>query len=138
LKGIVLDASVAVAWCFLDEVSEYAEAVLLALKERMALVPAVWSLEVANAVLVAERAQRVKLQEVRRFAQILGDLTIVEYGQPVADALGNVLPLAMDYGLTAYDAAYLDLAMRQGAPLATFDGRLQKACRAAGIEIFAA
>jgi len=117
-------------------VTGYAEAVLLALRTRTALVPAIWALEVTNAVLAAQRAERVKPQEIRFFVDLLRELSIIEYTQPVGDALSNVLPLAQAHGLTAYDAAYLDLAVRQGAPLASFDGKLQKACRSAGIEIF--
>jgi predicted nucleic acid-binding protein len=138
VKGIVLDASVAVSWCFVDEVTDYAEAVLSALRTRTALVPAIWALEVTNAVLAAQRAKRVKPQEIRLFVDLLGELSIIEYTQPVGDALSNVLPLAQEHGLTAYDASYMDLAARQGVPLASFDGKLQRACRAAGVEIFVA
>jgi predicted nucleic acid-binding protein len=78
----------------------------------------------------------VKPPDVRRFVELLGGLTIIERPQTVADTLSNVLPLAREYGLSAYDAAYLDVAVRQGAPLATLDNALQKAGRSAGIEIF--
>jgi predicted nucleic acid-binding protein len=63
---------------------------------------------------------------------------IIEDSQTVADSVSNVLPLAREYDLSAYDAAYLDVAVRQGAPLATLDNALQKAGRAAGIKIFKA
>lgn len=56
--------------------------------------------------------------------------------QPVGDHVSNVLPLAREYGLSAYDAAYLELSIRQGAPLATLDDRLGKAARRAGVTIF--
>jgi predicted nucleic acid-binding protein len=56
--------------------------------------------------------------------------------QGVAESVSNVLPLGRQYGLSAYDAAYLDVAMRNGAPLATLDGGLRKAGRKAGVEIF--
>ncbi len=136
MKGIVLDASVAVSWCFVDEVTDYAEAVLRALRNNTALVPAIWALEVSNAVLAAQQDKRVRPQEIHLFMDLLGELRIVEYTQPVGHALRDVLPLAQEHGLTAYDASYLNLAARQGAPLASFDGKLQKACRAAGVEIF--
>jgi predicted nucleic acid-binding protein len=138
LTGIVVDASVALAWCFPDEASEYADAVLVALEGRTVIVPAIWALEITNAVLVGERRKRVKRPDVRRFVELLGGLTIVEHSQEVADTVINMLPLAREYGLSAYDAAYLDVAARQGAPLATVDGALRQAGRSAGIEIFKA
>ena len=133
--GIVIDASVALAWCFPDEASEYADGVLVALEDRTALVPAIWPVEIANALLVGERRKRIRQPEVGRFVELLKGLSIVEDGRPFADTVTNILPLAREHDLSAYDAAYLDVAVRQGAPLATLDGALQKACRAAGIKI---
>ncbi len=131
-----MDASVALAWCFPDEASEYADAVLVALEGRTVIVPAVWALEITNAVLVAERRKRMKQQDVRRFVELLGGLTIIEHSQTVADTVSHVLLLAREYNLSAYDAAYLDVAVQQGAPLATQDSALQKAGRSAGLRIF--
>ncbi len=136
MTGIVVDASVALAWCFPDEASEYADAVLVALEGRSVIVQAVWALEITNAVLVAERRKRMKQQDVRRFVELLGGLTIIEHSQTVADTVSHVLLLAREYNLSAYDAAYLDVAVQQGAPLATQDSALQKAGRSAGLRIF--
>ena len=136
MTGIVVDASVALAWCFPDEASEYADGVLVALEGRTVIVPAVWALEIANAVLVAERRKRVKQQEVRRFVELLGGLTILEHSQTAAETVKNVLPLARAYSLSAHDAAYLDVAVRRGAPLATQDRTLRKAARSEGLAIF--
>ena len=137
MKSVVVDASVALAWCFPDESSDYADAVLLALEGLAMLVPAVWGLEIANAVLVGERSKRLRRPEVRRFTTLLESLSPVQDVQPVGELVNDVLPLAREYGLSAYDAAYLELSMRHGASLATIDGRLQKAALKAGIEIFA-
>jgi predicted nucleic acid-binding protein len=134
--GIVIDASVALAWCFPDEASEYADGVLVALDGRTAIVPAIWQVEVANALLVGERRKRIRQPEARRFIELLKGLSILEDGQPFAETVSNVLPLAREYDLSAYDAAYLDVAVRHGAPLATLDKALQKAGRAAGLKIF--
>jgi predicted nucleic acid-binding protein len=135
-NGIVIDASVALAWCFPDEASDYADSVLVALEDRTAMVPAIWSVEITNALLVGERRKRIRQPEVRRFVDLLKGLRILEDGQPFADTVSNILPLAREYELSAYDAAYLDVAVRHGAPLATLDAALQKANRAAGIKIF--
>ena len=135
MKGIVIDASVALAWCFPDEASAYADAVLVGLEGRSILVPAVWSLEVANAIAVGERRKRITDPEIRQFVQLLQGLPIQEVVMPVAVSVSSVLPLAREYGLSAYDASYLDVAMKNGAPLATADGRLEKAARKAGVAI---
>jgi len=83
LSGIVVDASVALAWCFPEEASEYADTVLVALEGHPVLVPAVWALEIMNAVVVAERRRRVSQPEVRRFVELLDGLTINELSLPV-------------------------------------------------------
>jgi predicted nucleic acid-binding protein len=134
----VVDASVALAWCFPDEASDYADAVLVALEGRIILVPAIWGLEIANAVLAGERSNRLRQPEIRRFTTLLESLSPVQDVQPVCDCVNDVLPLAREYGLSAYDAAYLELSIRHGAPLATLDGKLRKAAQKAGIEVFAA
>jgi predicted nucleic acid-binding protein len=136
VTGIVIDASVALAWCFPDEASDYADGVLVALEDRTVMVPAIWSVEIANALLVGERRKRIRQPEVRRFVELLKGLSIIEDGQPFADTVSNILPLAWEYDLSAYDAAYLNVAVRHGAPLATLDSELQKAARLAGIKIF--
>lgn len=131
----MLDASVALAWCFPDEASAYAESVLVALEGNTILVPSVWALEIANAVLVGERQKRLRQPEIARFTTLLEYLS----GAGLATGfrnLSNVLPLARRYGLSAYDAAYLEVAIRNGAPLATLDAKLQKAARGAGVGVF--
>jgi predicted nucleic acid-binding protein len=135
LKGIVLDASVALAWCFPDEVSDYADSVLEQVETQTVIVPPIWAVEIANALLVGERRKRIRQPEIRRFVDLMNGLSIVEEKQPFADTVSNILPLAREYDLSAHDAAYLDVAIRHEIPLATFDGALQKACAKAGIKI---
>jgi predicted nucleic acid-binding protein len=136
LSGIVVDASVALAWCFPDESNEDADSVLLKLKGQTIIVPAVWALEIANVLLVGERQKRLKQPEISRFIGLLGGLSVFQDSQTVSESVVNILPLAREYGLSAYDAAYLELAIRHNAPMATLDGSLQKAARKAGVPIF--
>lgn len=136
MTGIVIDASVALAWCFPDEASDYADEVLVALDGQAILVPALWAIEITNAVLEAERRKRIKQPEIRQFAALLNELTVVMDSPSLLETMSNLLPLAREYGLSAYDASYLDVAMRRGAALATLDSNLQNAGRKAGIEIF--
>ena len=72
----------------------------------------------------------------RRFVELLDGLTVLMDSQTVTESVSNILPIAREYGLSAYDAAYLDMAVRHGAPLATLDCQLQKVGQKAGIEIF--
>ena len=136
MNSVVVDASTALAWCFPDEASGYADDVLVALEGKTILVPAVWSLEVANAILVGERKKRLRLSEIRQFTTLLESLSPVQDTQPVSENVVNVLPLARQYNLSAYDAAYLELSVRRGAQLATLDGKLRKAAQIAGVRIF--
>ena len=136
MSTVVIDASVALAWCFPDEDSGYADAVLVQLEGHSILVPSVWTLEVANGVLVGERSKRLGQPEIRRFAKLLENLSLVQDSQSLSEHLSTVLPLARAHGLSAYDAAYLELAARHGAPLATLDRKLRKAAETAGVQIF--
>ena len=134
---MVIDASVTLAWCFPDEGSSYADAVLVELKGNSILVPASWALEVANGVLVGERNKRLLQPEIRRFGTLLENLPVVQDVQSMSEYIRNVLPLAREYGLSAYDAAYLELSVRFGAPLATLDEKLRKAGQSAGVKLYA-
>jgi predicted nucleic acid-binding protein len=136
LSNMVLDASVALAWCFPDESSDYADEVLMAMAGQTVMVPAIWPLEIANALLVGERRRRLKALEISRFAALLDELSIVQDTQSVAERIDRVLPVARDCNLAAYDAEYLELAFRQSAPLATLDLDMQKAAKRMGIPRF--
>ena len=96
MTGIVIDASVALAWCFPDEASEYGDGVLVALEGRAILVPALWSVEITNAVLMAERRKRVKHPEIRRFVELLDALTVIMDSQSVTESVSNILPIARE------------------------------------------
>jgi len=136
LSDVVVDASVALAWCFPDEASDYADRVLVALERHTVVVPPVWTLELANAVLVGERRKRLKRPDILRFVTLLEGLSILQESQPMSDSINNVLPLARDCELSAYDAAYLELALRRGAPMATLDLNLRKAAKRVGVPSF--
>src|ERR1700730_13081551 len=123
------------AWCFEDEASAYTEGVLDRLRETQALVPAIWPLEVANVLLAAERHDRLNEATTAHFAQLLQLLPILVEGADVARILVFVLAVARVHGLSAYAAAYLGSASRQGRALATQDGRLRKAAGNAGVAV---
>jgi predicted nucleic acid-binding protein len=136
VNRFVLDTSVAVSWFFEDEAGEYTNAVLESLTEWEAVVPSLWPLEVANVLLVAERRRRCSEAEAVRFIELLESLPIATDDDTARCALHGAYQLAREYALTAYDAAYLELAMRLGAPLATLDRQLAEAAAKAGVTIF--
>lgn len=131
----VLDASVALAWCFEDEATSQTEAVLDRLAEDSAVAPSLWELEVVNVLLLAERRGRLTESQAARFVALLSQLPI-HISSAHAD-MGAVLAAGRHHGLTAYDAAYLVLAEREGIALATMDGRLRAAAQAAGVPLLA-
>ena len=133
---IVLDCSTTMGWCFDDEASRFADRALNALQETEGLVPSIWTLEVINVLLVAERHGRLTEAGTMRFLDLLGDLPIRVEERDASVAFGSSLACGRRFGLTSYEAAYLDLAMRTGTPLATSDRKLRKACRGAGVELF--
>lgn len=135
MREIVVDASIALAWCFPDEKSEYADAVLVALEGQQILVPSVWPLEITNAIVVGRRRNRIDSLQTQRFVELLEGLKIRESVLPLTWCTSNVLPLAQEYGLSAYDASYLAVAIRHNTPLATLDTILSKAARKIGIEV---
>ena len=137
--SFVLDASVALLWLVPESNPagvEYASATLKALKESQAIVPSLLALEAANVVAKVESRGLVAEADSQRFIALLGRLNIVTDPATAAHALGDTLNLARRYKLSAYDAAYLELALRAGLPLATLDANLVKAATRAGVPIF--
>ena len=137
MAEFVLDGSLALAWYFKDEADPYADAVAARLPTARAAVPLIWPLEVANAVLMGERRQRSTEAQAAQWLTYLGCLPIAVDDQTSDRAWGEVLSLARAHGLSAYDAAYLELALRRGLPLATLDDRLKAAASAVGVPAFA-
>lgn len=136
MTRFVLDASVVLAWCFEDEKNPAAERVL----DRMAagaeaLAPAIWPFEVANALRSAERQKRLAPAETTRLLDRLLGLAITLEPSGTPAVFDRVLSRAREYNLTVYDAAYLELAVRTGLPLATLDRDLTKAARAMGVTL---
>jgi len=131
----VVDNSIVMTWCFKDEVSPYADAVLDSLSLAVAVVPAIWPLEVINVLLVAERRKRLHESDSVRFISLLSQLPIVVDRSWPERSMKDLLTLGRENNLSSYDAAYLELAMRQGLPMATLDQRLLEAARRVDIPV---
>lgn len=129
MTAFVLDVSVTMSWCFEDEASDETWALLDRLAEETAIVPGMWSAEVANVLLVAERRRRIDRAKVRMFAAQLSALPIVVEETSASRTMGDVLAIGRETGLAVYDALYLDLALRHSLPLATTDLKMRAAAR---------
>ena len=135
----VLDNSVTMRWLLAAEKRAdqvYAESVLSSLAQAQALVPDLWHLEVCNVSLGAERRGDITAGEVEAFLAHLEDLPVRVDPMSSAKAFSRTLGLARSYALSAYDAAYLELAIREHAPLATLDKSLRKAATRAGVPLY--
>jgi predicted nucleic acid-binding protein len=129
----VVDCSVALAWCFPDEKAPYPQAVLDSLARARAVVPSLWHLEVGNCLLVGERRKRSTEADTVNWLTFLRSLPIAVDDETVTRAWSDALHLARAHGLSTYDAAYLELALRRGLPLATLDAPLKAAAQAVGV-----
>ena len=133
--AFVLDCSVTMAWCFGDEATAAAFAVLDRLGSETAVVPPHWFLEVANVLTMAEKRKRMTAPATTEFLKLLSALDI-EIDNVTADrTFPHVLPLCRKYSLTSYDAAYLELAIRRQLPLASLDTELRLGAKQAGIKV---
>jgi predicted nucleic acid-binding protein len=131
----VVDNSIVMTWCFQDEVNLYAEGVLDSLTGAIAVVPAIWPLEVINVLLVAERKKRLSEADSAHFLSMLSQLPIVVDRSWPERTMKDLLVLGRTNSLSSYDAAYIELAMRQGLPLATLDRKLLDAARKVNVPL---
>jgi predicted nucleic acid-binding protein len=138
VTDLVLDASVALSWCFKNEATATADRVLERLATEAASVPAIWHLEIANVLALSERRGRITPANSSEFIALLEALDVVIDDGTPSRALGLVFDLARAERLTAYDAAYLELAMRLGIPLASKDADLCDAAERLGVNVLRA
>jgi predicted nucleic acid-binding protein len=135
----ILDASTALAWMFRrvkrDE-DRLANEALLRIQKSGGVVPALWFPEIANGILVAERLVAVPIHTSASFLGLVETLPIEQDKVHPSSVFATILSLARSHGLTSYDATYLELVLRTGGILATFDGQLAEAVRRAGGRVF--
>ena len=135
MSGFVLDASTALAWCFKDETSTNADRAQQILADSVALVPRIWHAEVANGLLAGERRRHIDSTDLERSLNLLRTFDIRTDSDDLAGRLLEIIRLARRHRLSFYDSVYLDLAMREGLPLATVDTALARAAQAVGVTL---
>ena len=135
----VLDNSVAMRWLLASEKAadqNYAEAVLKTLTDVDARVPNLWHLEAANVLLAAEKNGNIDARTAEAFIAHLDSLPLQVDSLTAQQAFNRTLALARAYKLSTHDAAYLELALREGLPLATLDKDLIKAAKKANVQLY--
>jgi len=135
LSGFVVDTSVIVSWCLRDEKDDYSNRILDQISASEAVIPSLARFEIANVLLVAERRNRLTEADTNRFIRLLASLPIRVDQEPYDLGLEKILAIGRQHQLSAYDAAYLELAMREGLSLATRDRNLRDAALKCGIHL---
>jgi predicted nucleic acid-binding protein len=131
----VLDCSMTMAWAFRDETTPGTLNVLELAAHEACVAPSVWPLEVCNAAISAQRHGRFTDDDVPRFLGLVNGLRVSVDQCTLRHVFDNMLPLAVRHAISSYDAAYLELALRKRAPLATLHAGLARAARAAGVAL---
>lgn len=137
MKRFIPDASIVLSWGLENVADPLARQVFELWRHGEAVVPSIWSLEIANGFLTAEKRERITSDRVAFFLSALGSLRIQTVDLKPGDVFSDVMPLAREYQLTSYDTAYLHLAKSTGVPLATLDQALAAAARKAGVKLLA-
>jgi predicted nucleic acid-binding protein len=130
----VLDSSVALGAFFHDEQDAYSLAVWQSLADAQAVVPALWHLEMGNILSRAMKAGRISAGALEESWQQLSRVGLQTV--PVEGEARHWTQRAADWGLSAYDACYLDTALQQRLPLATKDKLLAHAARRVGVPLY--
>lgn len=133
--AFIIDCSVTMAWCFASEATSSTSKIQERLDKEVALVPAHWFLEVTNVLAMAERRKRITAAQATTFLSFLETMDIEVDAEGPGRAFAHVLPLCRSQGLTAYDAAYLELALRRGVPIASLDDDLRASAKALGVDV---
>jgi len=135
VSAVVIDSSAALSWCFEDEASPRSDALFEQVRDQGAVVPGLWHLEVANVLLQAEKRGRITTADVTMRLDLIAELPIMTDNETTARAWREIMALARAQRLTTYDAAYLELAIRQGMPLVTKDEALIAAAERTGVPV---
>ena len=133
--AFVLDASIALSWCFNDEASPETWKLLERLEQETAFVPSLWPLEIGNILVMAERRKRISYAHLVQCLELMDGLPIQIDEETAHYAFREIISLAHAEKLTSYDASYLELAMRLGLALATKDKALAKVAKKLGITL---
>ena len=135
-EGFIADSSVGVAWAVHSQASNVTDDLLDQVAAGTPLiVPTLWPFEIANSLLVLLRRKKIIAPERDRALAALARLPFTVDDEGPRFALGRISELAADHGLSVYDGAYLELAMRRKLPLASRDQALCKAAQSCRVKL---
>lgn len=129
--AFVVDNSVVVGWMLPAQATAYTRRILERVRREQIIVPSLWPIELANVMIVRKRRGAMTAAQIHGALRRIQQLKVAVDSEPIAPE--SLFAIGERHGLTAYDAAYLELAQRRGIPLATADNGLQRAARAAGV-----
>ena len=135
MNGVVIDSSVALSWCFEDEATPETDALFDHVRDKGAVVPGLWHLELGNVLLQAERRGRIKAADVAVRLGLIAELPISVDQETTSRAWREIISIARSERLTTYDATYLELAVRYQLPLLTKDAELAEAAKRLGVPV---
>lgn len=135
MNQVVIDASFALAWCFDDEATPRTEALLAKAVDTAFVIPPLWKWELSNALLMSQKRGRIPTGKLPAILSRLGKLNFIIDATWESVSPEALVSLGQDHGPTAYDAAYLELALRISVPLATLDRALARAATSLGIQV---
>ncbi len=135
IQSFVLDSSTAISWCLEDEDNPNWSALDILIRGGSAKVPALWLYEISNAFSVAQKRGRLQSWDASRHLQNLLRLSIEFDELPQSNTLMNIIMISSQFNMSTYDAAYLELAIRQQTPLATNDKRLKEAASKSKVKL---
>ena len=134
--SFVADSSVALAWILQNQATDATRSLLLEIREGASVVvPSLWFFEVANALVIATRRKLISAADRQAATAFYAGLRLESDDGGSERAMSATSDLALQYGLTVYDAAYLELARRRALPLATRDATLQAAAKKCKVEL---
>jgi predicted nucleic acid-binding protein len=136
VSAAIVDASIALTWCFEDEASAETDRLFERVRDDGAVVPGLWRLELGNVLLQAEKRGRISRADVALRLGLIAGLPISVDQETTPRAWREILSLARGENLTTYDAGYLELAIRRGLPLLTRDNELTGAAKRMGVSVF--
>lgn len=136
MNGVVIDCSIALTWCFEDGASPETDILFERVRDDGAMVPALWHLELANVLWQAEKRRRISADEAATRLSLIAQLPISVDQETTVRAWRETLAITRAENLTAYDTAYLELALRRSLPLLTRDSELAEAARRRGVAVF--
>jgi len=136
--SLIADISVVLAWLFEEEQTAKALDVLRRIEKDTLLVPPLWWSELENGILMGERRGRKTLAESSAFLKLVRALPIRTDDTPRHRVSDDILDIGRRFNLTSYDATYVELAVREGVPLATFDAAVRKCASNVGVKILPA